>query len=602
MIEKYKQKLQTLVAIADANLRHKTMMEIAEGFELTFDEVENDFTNIWSEELDRRVKIIEQEGLDFAVKSLKKEQIDRWLRSFIADKKERDNLIQSKLFKDEPVKVYTLKDLFGMRKSRNSKYFVTGLFQSGLYLVVAQAKSGKSLLGYDMSNSLCRGLPFLKRKTVRTNVLIVQNEEELSSTGRKIENNGLQELQRENPEEYQQLIESHRLIVTKGLDINVDLQKILNIIDEYSIGALIVDSFRASIGKGGLTEYDIGAASALYQLQSAVHERSMLCVVIHHANKSDNNSGKTAAFNGVGGHNALTGANDGVIKLSLNPEKRVDGKETIDINFFPRNDNPCKFNVLYSEGEACKWGFEVLDESTLSDAMVANICSILMSLDELYRDWIATPEEERPEIVGGKTIDQIALDTGIERALLVKILNYMEQNEALGRYSQSRKWVYHIPAEGSELYYLLEEAERKSTEAKRMEELLQTVYQDILACKTIEEYDEYRFGLDDEIRELARKKMPEECVQHISRLRKPPKFEVGDYVTFTNTQDNTGYEVLDIVFKGIGSNSGDHRWLYKLKGMEDTVQYFEIEKIAKPDVTTSTPVGVEVVKEEDIEF
>ncbi len=116
MTEKYKQKLQTLLAIADANLRHNNMIEIAQGFELSFEQVENDFTQVWSEELDRRVKIIEEKDLDNAVRVMKKEQIDRWLRSFIADKKERENLIQSKLFKDEPVKIYTLQDLFAMRK------------------------------------------------------------------------------------------------------------------------------------------------------------------------------------------------------------------------------------------------------------------------------------------------------------------------------------------------------------------------------------------------------------------------------------------------------------------------------------------------------
>jgi hypothetical protein len=597
MTEKYAQKLKTLLAIADANLRHNNMVEIAQGFDTTIEQVEDDFNQVFKDELDRRVKTLDQKDIDYAVRAMKMEQIDRWLRSFIADKSERKNLIQSKMFKDEPVKVYTLQDLFEMRKSRKSKYYVTGLFQAGLYLVVAQAKSGKSLLGYDLSNSLCRGLQFLKRKTIRCNVLIVQNEEELSSTGRKIENNGLQELQREHPEEYQQLVASHRLIVSKGLDIYVDLAKILEIIDEYNINALIVDSFRASIGKGGLTEYDIGAASALYQLQAAVHERNMLCVVIHHANKSDNNSGKTAAFNGVGGHNALTGANDGVIKMSLNSDKRVEGKETIDLNFFPRNDNPCKFNVLYSEGEACKWGFEVLDESTLSDSMVQNVCSILMALDAQYREWIALDDDERPELVPGKTIDQLVYDTGIDRPFLIKLLNYMEQNEALGRYAQGRKWTYHIPAEGSEMYYLVEEAERKSEEAKRLEELLQTIYSDILACKTVEEYDEYRKDLDDEVKETVRKTAPDEVKHHIWRLRTPPKFEVGDYVTFTNTQDDTGYEVLEIVVNNKGTSSGDHRWLYKLKGMEDVVQSFEIEKIAKPDTSVT-----EVETEEDIDF
>lgn len=583
--EKYKNKLQTLVTIPDANLRHKEMCEMSESFNIPFVQVESDFTRIWLQELDERVKPIEDDTLGYAEKFLKIEQVDNWLRNFISDKNKREKIIQSKLFQDEPVKIYTLKDLFEMRKSKRSKYYVTGLFQSGLYLVVAQAKSGKSLLGYDLSNSLCRGLPFLKRKTVRSNVLIVQNEEELSSTGQKIENNGLQELQRDNPEEYQALIESHRLIVTKGLDIAVDRQKILDIIDDYQINVLIVDSFRASIGKGGLTEYDIGAASALYQLQSAVHERSMLCVVIHHANKTDNNSGKTAAFNGVGGHNALTGANDGVIKLALNPDKRVDGKESVDIKFFPRNDNPCSFNVYYKEGEACEWGFEVLDESTLSDAMVSSICSILQELYPLYREWTVLDDDTRPNKIPGKTIDQLVLDTGIERSALIKILNYMDSNEAVGKYTADRKWYYHVPQNGSEMYYLLEEQERKSEETRRIEELLATIYDEILACTTLEQLEEYRGGLDGEIREMVRQRSPEHVATHITRLRKPPIFEVGEFVSFNNTTDNTPYEVLDIVFKGVKSNTNAHRWMYRLKGIESFVESYEISKINKPTET-----------------
>jgi hypothetical protein len=598
MNEKYKTKLQTLVTIADASLRHKTMLELSEGFELSLTTVEDDFSKVWSLELDERVKSIEVEDLDYATKLLKKEQINNWLRNFISDRKEREQLIQAKLFRDEPVKIYTLKDLIAMRKSKRSKYYVTGLFQSGLYLVVAQAKSGKSLLGYDLANSLCRGLPFLKRKTIRTNVLIVQNEEELSSTGHKIENNGLQELQRENPEEYETLIASHRLIVTKGLDIAVDRQKIIDIIDDYNVGCLIVDSFRASIGKGGLTEYDIGAASALYQMQSAVHERSMLCVVIHHANKSDNNSGKTAAFNGVGGHNALTGANDGVIKMALNSEKRIDGKETVDINFYPRNDNPCTFNVYYNEGEACKWGFEVLDESTLSDAMVASICSILQELYPAYREWQAMDDEERPEKIPGKTIEQLVLDTGIDRPALVKILNYMDHNEAVGRYSTNRKWTYHVPVDGSDMFYLLEDQERKSEEARRIEELLVAIYDEILTCTTLEQLETYRGSLDTETREMVRQRSPEPIAMHITRLRKPPIVEVGEFVSFNNSTDNTPYEVLDIVFKDVKSNADTHRWMYRLKGMDDLVESYEISKVDKP--TENEAVEKEVI--EDLEF
>ena len=72
--EKYRNKLQSLVTIADAGVRHSEMLQMSESFDIPFARVEDDFTNVWLQELDERVKIIEQQDLDYAAKLLKKEQ------------------------------------------------------------------------------------------------------------------------------------------------------------------------------------------------------------------------------------------------------------------------------------------------------------------------------------------------------------------------------------------------------------------------------------------------------------------------------------------------------------------------------------------------
>jgi hypothetical protein len=605
---KLKNKLIALLTVSDPAIRHKTMLEASEQLNIPLPNVEDGFTQLWLEELDRRVKVIENPDLDFATRLLKKEAISQWLRNFISDKKDRENLINQKMLKDEPVKIYTLADLKAMRKIRRSKYYVTGLFQPGLYLVVAQAKTGKTLFGLSLGVSLLRGNKFLNRQVIKSNVLILQNEEEVSSTGAKIDNHGLQDFERENPEEYQQLINSHQLIVTRGLDICVDREKIMEIVDQYDIKCLIVDSFRASIAKSGLTEMDLGSAMALYQLQGEIHERGMLCLVIHHANKADNNDGQTNALKGVGGHNSLIGANDGIVKLLRNAEKKHDGRETIDVNFYPRNDTPSSFNICYKEKEACEWQFEVLDESVLSEWMLKAICDILVALDDPYQEWLENhADDDEPPVISGKDIDELMLDTNLQKHELVKVLNYLDHNEAVCRYSVKKKWIYHIPREGSDMFYLVEDQREKESEKQKMRELVEVVFAKILKTTTVEELDALSESLDDEVRVVVRTSPTPDVQRHISLLRDPPKFAVGDKVKFISADGSNVFSVTEVVFKADMIEKKKHRWQYQLKGVDDLAEAFELEKVEKNDVmpvvvdTVAEVVNVEVV-EDDLAF
>lgn len=599
---KLRNKLVSLLTVTDPEIRHKSMVEASESLEVTLGDVEEVFSQLWLEELDKRVKVIENPDLDFASRLLKKESVSNWLRNFISDKKDRDNLINQKMIKDEPVQVFTLADLKAMRKVRRSKYYVTGLFQPGLYLVVAQAKTGKTLFGLSLGVSLLRGQKFLNRQVLKSNVMILQNEEELSSTGSKIDNHGLQDFERENPEEYQKLINSHELIVVRGLDICVDRDKIVELVDQYDIKCLIVDSFRASIAKSGLTELDLGASMALYQLQAEIHERGMLCLVIHHANKSDNNDGQTNALKGVGGHNSLIGANDGIVKLLRNADKKHDGLETVDVNFYPRNDTPSSFNICYNEKEACEWKFDVLEESVLSETMVRNICDILMALNDPYLKWLDEHSEaDEPPAIYGKSIEDLLIETNLEKRELVKVLNYMDHNEAICRYSVKRKWIYHIPREGSDMFYLVDDQETRQKEKQQFNELVEIVFSKILATTTVEELESLSDSLDTEVKAAVRKDASTQIMRHISLLRYPPKFEVGNRVKFVNAGGSSIFTITEVTFKEGAPASNKHRWLYVLKGSAEPAEQYEIELAAEEAVVD---VNVEVVddKIDDIDF
>lgn len=597
---KLQNKLVSLLTVADPEIRHKNMVEVSEKMDISLDQVEESFVQVWLDELDRRVKVIEDPTLDFATRLLKKEAINNWLRNFINDKKDRENLINNKMLKDEPVTVFTLADLKALRKTRRSKYYVTGIFQPGLYLVVAQAKTGKTLFGLSLGVSLLRGNKFLNRQVIQSNIMILQNEEELSSTGAKIDNHGLQDFERESPEEYQKLINSHQLIVVRGLDICVDREKIMGIVDEYNIKCLIVDSFRASIAKSGLTEMDLGSAMALYQLQGEIHERGMLCLVIHHANKADNNDGQTNALKGVGGHNSLIGANDGIVKLLRNSDKKHEGRETIDVNFYPRNDTPSSFNICYQEKEACEWKFDVLDESVLSDWMVRSICDVLVALDEPYRKWLYEhSEDDEPPSIYGKDMEELMIDTNLTKPDLVKVLNYLDHNESICRYSVKRKWIYHIPREGSDMFYLVDDQKEKEVEKQQFAELVEIVFGQILETQTVEDLNKLSDSLDNEIREAVRNKPSLEVQKHISLLRYPPAFAVGDKVEFINAAGSNVFTVDEVLFKTDNNKNNKQRWQYKLKGIEEPAEGYELQATVEklPELPPVKTITAEVIEE-----
>jgi DNA-binding MarR family transcriptional regulator len=481
-----------------------------------------------------------------------------------------------------PVQIYTLAELLAMKKRKRTKYFVTGLFQCGLYLIAGQAKTGKSLFGFHLGIALLRGEQFLGRRTQKCNILVVQNEEELTSTGEKLASNGLQEFEREYPEEYQELINSKRLLVAKDLDIGTDQDRLFKLVDENNVDCVVIDSLRASLTKSGVTEMDLASAAILYQLQKGFHERGAMGVIIHHANKSDNNNGKTNSFNGVGGTNAILGANDGVIKVQLNNENLYKGRETLDIFFYPRNDNPASFQAVYEEGEACFWTFKVLNDNSLNPNTAEIIKAILIHLNVEYERWKIDHPDCATNVYGCST-KQLCETLGIEKGILVPILNFMEKSEGIVRYVSDRRWVYAIPPEGSSLWFMVQEDEEKVKLQKLKEERYAAILEGILQCQSAEEYDKLReeLRLSDEEKDELKKQFTEEHHKKINLFVNPPSFEEGDIVKLKNVNDDTQYVVTKIEFDMEMANNSykKNRWKYHLNKLDKPVQHFDIEKI-----------------------
>lgn len=577
----YLETLSKFLNILDAEKREQTFIKFAEKTEKDVDQIKDDFGELLHNHVKSVVQsILHQKSAPIA-KSLKKTTLANWLYNFIPDKRECQNLIKVYSIEERPIEVHNIQGLLNMSGKTKTKYFVQGLFQTGMYLIVGQPKTGKSLTAYDLSRCLLTGEPFLGRKTTKCNVLIIQNEEALSLAGKKIVTNGLQELERHEPERYKELINSHQLVVAKGLDIGVDLDKICQLIDRYDITCLIVDSLRASIAKSGLTEMDIGSGALLYQLQNAVQERDIVCFVVHHANKSDDNKKKHTAINGISGSNSIAGANDGIVKMMTNSDTTYEGRTTIDVHFYPRNESPTTMNVVYVEGEACSWGFKVLDDNSLSKKMTESIVTILEALGEEHQRWVDRKDEDLP--IDGLTLLELESITGMQKYDIISVLNYMERSENIERYVSDGQWCYHIPEDGCDLWYLVEQKEEENRKQQLQEELDNAIIVKLYECQTVDEVKQLQGELTKEDRDRIVKKFPDDLKKHIRILKNPPVFEKGAIVERIQSEEEIATigkeghkEVIDVIYD---ETDPEDFWLYKLEDIDEPLRNWELSRV-----------------------
>ena len=529
-LQSYLNDIEGLLNSNNLNDCLEKIREIALEYNIDEDKVNEDFTSKFESKI--KNDLISMQNQSVTRRKFNESKLINWIIKFVTDRKRAEDIINTLSINDVEPQIYTLKELFDLVERRPSTYYVDGMFRAGWYLIAGYAKSGKSLLLFNLSMSLVQGKPFLNRKTRQTNVLMIQNEEPLVGSGERLMNSHLQDFQLEQPELYEELIRSHRFILVKGYDIGIDLEKIFQIVDEYQIGAVFVDSLRASVAKSGLTETDSGTLALMYRFQSEIHKRDMLGVIIHHNNKG-NVKDVDNPLKLIGGHNGLVGANDGNGILMLNKDKFYEGMKTVDFMLIPRNDNPFKLNFVYDEQEACRWDFKVLEDQTLSEDYLKMMREILVILQEYYDDWVEN-EMDNGEPIKGLTSNQIANAIGRDKKELIKCLNDLDKCGGINRDRKGKQWIYHIPYGGSPMYHLVEEMAKRNELIEKQNEVDRQFLLQILQCKTLKELEQLYSELDDDDKTRIREKRTIEHESHIFKLRHPQLFQVGDRVYCTH--------------------------------------------------------------------
>lgn len=530
MLDKEKEFQILLNDILTQEEREQKLFNLAEREGVSFEDIQKEFNYLFEQTLRERIRQFIKTDLSPLERHLKRQQVKNWLKNFFTDQKTIDLIIEYYTSAEETVIISTIKAAL-VKEEDSSKYLVEELLLKGaLYLVAAAPKTGKSLFATDLAVTCCRGEKFLNRKVKpNTNVLFIQNEENLTQTAFRAYHNGLQNLELENPEFFKEIVETHRFTMAKNLDIIQDLSTIFELVDKFDVKLIIVDSLSASIKKGGLNEHSSELLAGLLTFQQLVQDKNITGLLIHHTNKGDTNESQEGMIKGIAGRNDISRANDGIIKMAASPKD----KGNIELYFLPRNGQQTKFIVTQEVGEACFWKYKVIEEESLSPENIAIQNKILRLLKDRYNQWKEETEGNSLPVYG-YFLSEICSAVSLDKDTVIERLNYMLQVEGISRVGYEKRHLYHYPIKGeSWLDQYLEEEEEKINKQKALLDLDQKRKNDLLSFKTYPEIKEYikDFSQTDNARIVNL--MTEDEKDAFYSIVYKPKFSIGQKVLVT---------------------------------------------------------------------
>lgn len=202
-------------------------------------------------------------------------------------------------------KLYTLKELLENYNPNDSWLVARLLFSTGFYLLAGVAKSGKSLVTYELINACLKTGNFLNFPTRKGKVLFFQVEEPISTIQRRLVTRGLDD----DYSQIQEVIDNDGLIVIREFCIKKDLDYLRDLLKEHEPVLVIFDSLRAISSSLDGSENDPGLSKFVYILQRIFLLHNTCGILIHHANKNPQAKGIAK----ISGHSALAGSNDGML-------------------------------------------------------------------------------------------------------------------------------------------------------------------------------------------------------------------------------------------------------------------------------------------------
>lgn len=308
------------------------------------------------------------------------------------------------------------------------------LYSTGLYLIAATPKGYKSTFCYEICHSLVISQSFLGSPTRKGRVCFFQCEEPKATIARRLTSRGFTD----DDELLQDAIDNDMFRVERKFNLKTDVTWLSEYIDEHSPNLLIFDSLRAITSTIEVSENSAEFSKYLYALQRLLVLKEVCGIVIHHANKGQNQTNSKNILNLVAGSLAITGATDGVIILQ--PEKTNPGEpDKVRLSTVPRNTVPIEMSLSVNKGSGGRWRFELEEEIGVDDELRIVEQKILRHLSSESR-----PGEYYSKREICNDLDLPYKDINVENALS-RLVESLILECRLDKTTKPKQFVYKLP-------------------------------------------------------------------------------------------------------------------------------------------------------------
>ncbi len=171
--------------------------------------------------------------------------------------------------------------------------------QNDLSIIGGKPKVGKTRLSIGLARCLLMGEEFLDVKPAGlSKIILITDDQSDADSGQMMQAAGIYE--------HPNLYWSKKFRYTEN-----DINRVLKDIKTFDEPIVILDSFRSTTRTTGVRENDQEAGMILYDLKHAITEEGGTFILLHHANKDNNNVGVDA----LSGNTAISGAANTVLTI-----------------------------------------------------------------------------------------------------------------------------------------------------------------------------------------------------------------------------------------------------------------------------------------------
>ena len=297
--------------------------------------------------------------------------------------------------KVDTVRAYTLKDILNYRNSELTGDIVPRIITTGVNILSAYAKTGKSRFMYFLLHSLIISKEFLGFPTRRVGtILFYQLEESTKLIQKRLRNS---DFDNEDNPDIKLALETDQIMIIRTLKIYDGLRTLEKDIKKYGknnkVSLIIIDTLRGAMRGAGMSENSAEWASPVGDLQAFSIANDLSIILIHHHNKN-----KKAA-----GTSALEGEANQLIDVYKNVDdkgKVIDPKYPSNALIFKTNprDGLAATFIVRGKREGSKERLELLDE----EGITPDILSLEVKVINLLKQ-----DEYKEDVCKGLTLQDI---------------------------------------------------------------------------------------------------------------------------------------------------------------------------------------------------